>query len=123
MCWVAQLKAERMCGMKYQVGDKVFHPTYGVGHIATVEKRKILGNVSRLYYEIAAQRSTVWVPVDAQETIGLRLLTTKRDLARLRALLKSRPNALTDNHGRRHLAIANRLDRKSNRLHSSHSPI
>lgn len=95
--------------VQFHVGDKVFHPIYGVGHIQTVENKRLAGNVSRLYYQVSTEKSTVWVPVNAQETIGLRALTTKRDLARFRTLLKSRPTPLTDNHGKRHIEIASRL--------------
>jgi RNA polymerase-interacting CarD/CdnL/TRCF family regulator len=95
--------------MRFQVGDKVFHPISGVGHIETIEKKIFLGTESRLYYQVATDKSTVWVPVDAQAVIGLRPLTTKRDLARFRSVLKSRPASLTNNHGKRHLEISNRL--------------
>ncbi len=95
--------------MQFRVGDKVFHPVHGVGQIATVEMKNFVGNISRLYYQIASEKSTAWIPVEVQETVGLRLLTTKRDLARFRTLLKSRPAPLTNDHGRRRLEIAKRL--------------
>lgn len=95
--------------MQFHVGDRVFHPVHGVGQIETIEKKKFLGNVPRLYYQVHAEKSTVWVPVDAQQEIGLRLLTPKRDLERFRSILKSKPASLTDNHSKRHLEIASRL--------------
>ena len=95
--------------MPFHVGDRIFHPIHGVGQIETVEKKNLLGNIARLYYQIRTEKSTVWVPVDSQPAIGLRLLTTKRDLGRLRTILKGRPASLTDNHSKRHLEIASRL--------------
>jgi CarD family transcriptional regulator len=95
--------------MPFHVGDRVFHPIHGVGQIETIEKKKFLNNIPRLYYQVRAEKSTVWVPVDAQQTVGLRLLTPKRDLERFRAILKSRPASLTDNHSKRHIEIASRL--------------
>lgn len=95
--------------MQFHAGDRVFHPVHGVGQIESIEKRKLVDNVPRLYYRIHAERSTVWVPVDAQEAIHLRLLTPKHELERLRAILKSRPALLTNDHGKRHLEIVSRL--------------
>ncbi len=99
--------------MQFRVGDRVFHPIHGVGHIEIIEKKKFLGNVPRLYYQIHTEKSTVWVPVDAQQSVGLRLLTPKRELERFRAILKGRPASLTNNHSKRHLEIANRLNEGS----------
>lgn len=99
--------------MQFHVGDRVFHPIHGVGQIETIEKKKFLGNDSRLYYEVRTEKSTVWVPVDAQQTIGLRLLTAKKSLERFRAILKSRPTSLTQNHSKRHLEIASRMSEGS----------
>ena len=62
-----------------------------------------------MYYEVRTEKSTVWVPVDAQQAIGLRLLTPKRDLERFREILRGKPSSLTDNHSKRHLEIASRL--------------
>ena len=96
--------------MQFHAGDRVFHPIHGVGQIETIEKKKVLGNAPRLYYQVRTEKSTVWVPVDAQQTIGLRLLTPKRDLERFRSILKGRPASLTNNHSKRHLEISNRLN-------------
>jgi len=99
--------------MQFHLGDRVFHPIHGVGQIETIEKKKILSDAPRLYYQVRMQKSTIWVPVDAQQKVGLRLLTHKRDLEHFRAILKSRPASLTNNHSKRHLEIANRLNEGS----------
>lgn len=99
--------------MQFHVGDRVFHPIHGVGQIETIENKKFLGPDSRLYYEVRTEKSTVWVPVDAQQVIGLRLLTPKRSLERFRTILKSRPVSLTNNHSKRHIEIASRLSEGS----------
>ncbi len=57
--------------------------------------------------------STVWIPVEAQATIGLRLVTAKSDLDQYRDLLKSRPAPLHKDHKRRHLELVTRLNQGS----------
>jgi RNA polymerase-interacting CarD/CdnL/TRCF family regulator len=95
--------------MEFQVGDMVFHPVHGVGHIVRIAERRFIEDHARLYYEIASEKSTVWMPIEASAAIGLRRVTAKRELARYRSVLKSRPAALDDDHGKRRLYIANQL--------------
>jgi len=99
--------------MQFRVGDRVFHPIHGVGQVESVEKKKLTGDLAILYYEVRTEKSTVWVPVDAQQAIGLRLLTPKRSLERFRTILKSKPTSLTNNHSKRHIEISNRLNEGS----------
>ena len=102
--------------MRFQVGDTVFHPVHGVGHIVAVAEKQFVGEKVSLYYEITTEKSTVWVPVEAHVAIGLRRVTVKGDLARYRTLLKSRPASLVDDHGKRHLHIAGCLKEGSLQL-------
>lgn len=95
--------------MQFEVGDTVFHPVHGVGHITAISENRFVGNQNRQYYEVATEKSTIWVPIEASATIGLRRVTVKRDLARYRSVLKSHPTWLDDDHGKRRLYIANRL--------------
>jgi CarD family transcriptional regulator len=99
--------------MQFHVGDRVFHPVHGVGQIETIETKKFVEDAARLYYQVRTEKSTVWVPVDAQQTVGLRLLTPKRSLERFRTILKGKPTSLTNNHSKRHHEIANRLSEGS----------
>lgn len=99
--------------MQFHVGEAVFHPVYGVGRIVTLSQQQFTGNTARLYYEINTGKSTVWVPVDAQEKVGLRRLTNKRDLERYRNILKSRPVALDSHPGKRQIELAGRFKQGS----------
>lgn len=58
-------------------------------------------------------RSTVWTPVEAQATSGLRLVTPKSDLDHYRDLLESRPVPLHKNYKQRHLELVSRLNQGS----------
>lgn len=96
--------------MQFKVGDFVVHPVYGVGDIVKIEEKRLSEKGAHLYYEIALPRSTIWIPVEAQAAVGLRLVTAKSDLDQCRNLLKSAPVPLdTDQPKQRHLELASRL--------------
>lgn len=100
--------------MTFQVGDAVIHPVHGVGHIVGIIEKRLVEDRSRLYYEIATEKSTIWMPIELSATIGLRRVVAKRELARYRAMLKSRAAPLNDNHSKRQAEIA--LRRKTGSL-------
>jgi CarD family transcriptional regulator len=95
--------------MQFKAGDCVVHPTHGVGYIKRLEERSLAGDEKRLYYVISADKTTVWVPADANPALRLRQLTPRRDLDRYRSLLKSDPVTLHKDHYKRQLEIADRL--------------
>ena len=95
--------------MTFKAGDSVVHPTHGVGRILRLEDRRLAEEETRRYYVVVADRSTVWVPVDANTKAGLRQLTPKRDLDRYRRLLKSDPSPLQKDHTKRRFEINERL--------------
>ena len=98
--------------MQFNIGDRVIHPVHGVGRIVKVERQAFTG-APRMYYEVSAMNTTVWVPVDAQDQIGLRLLTAKSELSKYRSVLKSRPASLSKDHGKRHFELTERLKKRS----------
>ncbi len=96
--------------MQFKVGDFVVHPVYGLGDIVKIGEKRLSGIGARLYYEVALPRSTIWIPVEAQATVGLRLVTAKSDLDHYRDLLKNPPVPLNnDQPQRRHMELASRL--------------
>jgi CarD family transcriptional regulator len=100
--------------MQFKVGDTVVHPIYGVGYIVQIAEKKFSEvGAARLYYKITLPRSTIWMPIEAQTTIGLRSVTAKKDLDQYRNLLKSRPAPLPQKHFQRHLELADRLKQSS----------
>lgn len=99
--------------MQFKIGDLVVHPVYGIGHVVKVEEKRFSEAGTRLYYQITLPKRSIWIPVEARVTIGLRLVTAKSDLDQYRALLKSRPVLLDKNHRRRHLELTNRLKQGS----------
>ena len=99
--------------MQFKVGDFIVHPVYGVGHLVKIEEKQFSEIGALLYYQVTLPRSTVWIPVEAQATIGLRLVTAKSDLDHYRDLLKSRPTPLHQDNKQRHLELVNRLNQGS----------
>jgi CarD family transcriptional regulator len=104
---ISPVRTCKEVSMLFKAGDRVVHPTYGVGDIVRLEERKLAEPTARLYYVLAADRSTVWVPVDT--SASLRALTPQRDLDKYRTLLKGRPTPLISDHRERRLVIAESL--------------
>ncbi len=100
--------------MQFKVGAAVVHPIYGVGRIVKIEKKQFSDIKACRYYQITLSiRNTIWVPLEAQADIGLRLVTAKKDLAQYRRLLKSRPTVLNNDDPKRPVELANRLKQGS----------
>ena len=76
--------------MKLEIGDRVVHPQYGVGHVVKLEEREFEPGLMRRYYEISIHGSTLCGPSD-QPTFGLRKLAVRREIDRCRQILSSRP--------------------------------
>ncbi len=95
--------------MQYQVDDRVVHINHGVGRVVGLVSNSFADTEAKLYYEIALNQSTVWVPVDSNDSLELRALTRQRDLDRYRAILRDEPTALSNDHRQRHLNLTQLL--------------
>ena len=75
--------------MLFKVGDKVVYPNHGVGVIEQVARRSI-GEIESSFYclRILSTDSTVMVPVDNTEAVGLRKILTRREVSRVVKTLK-----------------------------------
>jgi len=64
-----------------EVGDTVLHPRYGVGTIGGIETR-VQDGEQRDYYVIPKPSisSTIFVPVDSADEVGLRPVSTREKL-------------------------------------------
>lgn len=90
---------------RLKVNDRVVHSAHGIGHVVGLVTRQF-GAEARRFYEIAIERSTIWVPVDSDLPPELRLLTTPSELARCRAILQGQPAPLTADHRQRRLDVS-----------------
>lgn len=95
--------------MIFEVGDQVVHPQHGVGQVVKMEDKEFESGVIRQYYEISMLGgSTVWAPVDLR-TVGLRRPAERREIARCRKILTSRPAPLAEEPRTRQASLLARL--------------
>ena len=95
--------------MQIKVGAVIVYPDYGLGRITAIEKKQFADIEAGLYYQIAFPRINMWVPIEAQATVGLRLVTAKEDLDKYRKIIKSRPVMFNGDHAKRHVELAKHL--------------
>ncbi len=99
--------------MQFKVGDQVIHISHGSGQIVAIEEKRLFDRDARLFYAVATNKSTVWVPVDADSAASLRLSVSNSALIYCRDLLKSRPTPLNTDRRQRYLELTNRLKQGS----------
>ena len=74
--------------MTFRVGDQVIHPRHGLGQVTGLAVKQFVEGKKRPFYEIAFPGSTLWVPLDLDNT-GIRRLTVKSEVARCRRVLQA----------------------------------
>lgn len=73
--------------MGYNVGDKVFHKSYGLGEIIQMDEKEMSGK-RMLYYVVKVHDLTLWVPVDDTREPSLRLPATRGEFEKIRSIFK-----------------------------------
>ena len=82
--------------LQFEVGDKVIYPNQGLGVVERIETRTIMGTTCGFYsLRMASSDTTVLVPVDNVEDVGLRRAIGDHEVKRLFTLLG---NGKIDNH-------------------------
>ena len=82
--------------LQFEVGDKVIYPNQGLGIIERIETRTIMGTTCGFYsLRMASSDTTVLVPVDNVEDVGLRRAIEDHEVKKLFTLLG---NGKIDNH-------------------------
>ena len=82
--------------LEFEVGDKVIYPNHGIGVVKQIETKTILGTTCGFYsLRIASSDTTVLVPVDNVEGVGLRGAIADHEVKKLFTLLG---NGKIDNH-------------------------
>jgi CarD family transcriptional regulator len=94
---------------QFKVGDLIVHPYYGVGQVVEIAQNQFSEQELCLYYKITLPKRVIWIPVEAPGSLGLRLVTAKRELDQYRNLLRSPAFTLPKNHHQRHLELDKRL--------------
>ena len=74
--------------MTFQVGDKVIYPNHGLGVVQRIETKTILGTTCGFYQlRMIANDTTVLVPVENADNVGLRKAVCDEEVDRLFNLL------------------------------------
>ena len=82
--------------LRFDVGDKVIYPNQGLGVIERIDTRTIMGTTCGFYsLRMASSDTTVLVPVDNVEDVGLRRAIGDHEVKKLFTLLG---NGKIDNH-------------------------
>jgi CarD family transcriptional regulator, regulator of rRNA transcription len=80
----------------FQVGDKVIYPNHGLGVVQGIETKTILSTTCSFYHlRMVANETTVLVPVDNVDGVGLRRAINDEEIDRLFSLLG---DGKIDNH-------------------------
>lgn len=96
--------------MQFTVGDKVVHPHHGPGQITAIERKQFLGEAKGYYViEIPTQALTVYVPRRQADNIGIRPAMSQARLARVMAILRSRPAMLPEDYKERQEKVWEKL--------------
>ncbi len=74
--------------MTFQVGDKVIYPNHGLGVVQRIETKTILGTTCGFYQlRMVSNDTTVLVPVENADNVGLRKAVGDQEVERLFGLL------------------------------------
>ncbi len=69
--------------MAFEIGDKVIYPNHGLGIIERLETKTIMGTTCGFYQLKMANETTVFVPVDNVDGVGLRRAISDEEVERL----------------------------------------
>ena len=82
--------------LQFEVGDKVIYPNHGLGVVERIEEKTILGTTCGFYsLRMASSDTTVLVPLDNVDDVGLRRAVADHEVKKLFTLLG---NGKIDNH-------------------------
>lgn len=81
--------------MTFEIGDKVIYPNHGLGIVERIETKTIMGTTCGFYQLRMANETTVFVPVDNVDGVGLRRAVSDSEVERLFDLLS---NGKIDSH-------------------------
>ena len=76
----------------FKVGEIVVYPKHGVGEIVRIEFMK-LSNIKSKFYVVKMEQAklTIRVPVEKKQEVGLRKISSKKNIEEVYNILKSKP--------------------------------
>ena len=78
--------------IEFKIGETVVYPKHGVGEIVKIESMEI-ANIRTIFYVVRMEQSklTIRVPIDKQEEVGLRKISSKKIITEVFDVLKLKP--------------------------------
>ena len=77
---------------EFKKGDFLVYPTHGVGEVIDIEKTTVAGTDVTLYVlNFEKEKMTLRVPVNRAEAVGLRNLSSRKELEKAVIVLQSKP--------------------------------
>jgi len=78
--------------IEFKIGETVVYPKHGVGEIVKIESMEI-ANIKTIFYVVKMEQSklTIRVPIDKQEEVGLRKISSKKIITEVFDVLKLKP--------------------------------
>ena len=78
--------------IEYKIGETVVYPKHGVGEIIKIESMEI-ANIKTVFYVVKMEQSKliIRVPIEKQEEVGLRKISTKKTVEEVYQTLKLKP--------------------------------
>ena len=76
----------------FKTGETVVYPKHGVGEIVKIESMEI-ANIKTMFYVVKMEQSklTIRVPLEKQEEVGLRKISSKKIIDEVFQILELRP--------------------------------
>jgi len=91
-------KSNKLKMRKFQVGDLAVYPAHGVGEIMAIENRVVNGEKHAFYImKVIENGMTIMIPTNNVDSVGLRDVIKKKEVAKVYAVMKSRKEGIADN--------------------------
>jgi CarD family transcriptional regulator len=89
---------------EYSKGDWLVHPSYGIGQVKKIEKKKIEGRKIE-FYRVEGENVTYWLPVGELQSSRVRQLASKKEFRKAIKLLERAPKEMDPDHTKRRSRI------------------
>ena len=91
-------KSNKLKMRTFQVGDLAVYPAHGVGEIMAIESRVVNGEKHAFYImKVIENGMTIMIPTNNVDSVGLRDVIKKKEVAKVYAVMKSRKEGIADN--------------------------
>ena len=76
--------------LNFKIGETVVYPKHGVGEIINIESMEI-SSIKTNFYVVKMEQAklTIRVPLDKQDAVGLRKISTKKQIDECIAIIKN----------------------------------